>query len=286
MFELEVRRLDAPYGAEVRGVDPREGLDAAAAASLRQVFYEHGLLIFPDMDFSMPEQQALVEVLVSGEPRRPQTDGATSPSGDFVSNREPGATSATGKLLHHTDGMWSPEPFDLVSLWAAEVAAGAAPTTFAGMASAWDTLPEDLRARVDGLHVVHGEGPSVHAGESDIADNPNSGHRTVTTPIVRPHPVTGRTLLYVSEQQSYEVVELPGSEGKELLEALFAHLYSGENLIEHVWHDGDFAAWDNFAVQHGRPTVSYDSPTRTLRRAVVPLGSEWAKRWYTSSTAA
>ena len=168
------------------------------------------------------------------------------------------------------------------------MAEDAAPTTFANMATAWDALPAPLRARVDGLHVVHGEGPSVHAArhtDQDFADNPNRGHRSVVTPIVRPHPVTGRTLLYVSEQQAQEIVELPGPEGLELLDSLFAHLYADANVIEHTWHDGDLAAWDNFAVQHGRPNVSHDGPMRTLRRTVVPLGSKWIARWYSDPAA-
>ncbi|HEY6534011.1 MAG TPA: hypothetical protein VIY72_17005, partial [Acidimicrobiales bacterium] len=95
MAEFVVQRLDAPYGAEVRDVDPGAGFDERSAASIRQLLYEHGLLLFPDVEFSMAEQQATVETLVSGSPSAPRVGEGSSPAGDYVSNREPGATSAT-----------------------------------------------------------------------------------------------------------------------------------------------------------------------------------------------
>ena len=68
---------------------------------------------------------------------------------------------------------------------------------------------------------------------------------------------------------------MPGAEGEELLQELFAHLYTNANVVHHQWSKGDLAAWDNLAVQHGRPNVQLDSPTRTLRRATVPPPWLW-----------
>jgi alpha-ketoglutarate-dependent taurine dioxygenase len=83
-------------------------------------------------------------------------------------------------------------------------------------------------------------------------------------------------VLYVSEQQTREIVELPAEEGNRLLDELLDHLYRPENLLKYEWRDGDFVAWDNLAVQHARPDVAMDGPARTLRRAVVPPSWLWA----------
>ena len=280
MANIEVRALDAPYGAEVRGVD-MDAVDDDAKALLRQAFDDYGVLIFKDVDFSFSTQQLFVEMLVGEQ----LSDGAELAPSAYVSNREEGATSASGRILFHTDGMWSEEPFKLVSLYAVDVDEGAAPTQFASMANAWDTLPDDLRARVEGLHAIQSQGTyrGAENEDEDLTIDPRAIGRHRTTPIALRHPRTGRTVLYVGEQQTREIVELPGEEGAALLDALLAHLYRPENVLEHTWHTGDFVAFDNLAVQHARPQVTLEGPARTLRRSVVPPGWLWSVQ-YTERT--
>lgn len=271
MAKLELRDLDAPFGVEVRGLDLTTEPDEAMWGALRHAFDDRGLLLFRDLDVTFPQQQSIVDRLLDAVDSLP-TMPDENRSGNFVSNRVPDATSATGRIYFHTDAMWSDDTFDLVSLYAVDVAPDASPTSLASMDVAWRTLPHDVRARIDGLHVVQGEGQAVHAERTgeDFASNAGERGRSRVTPIVCLHPRTGRQLLYVSEQQSRAVVELPGDEGQALLETLFAHLYAASTVIEHHWTDHDFAAWDNLAVQHARPDVQLDGPARTLRRATVP----------------
>jgi alpha-ketoglutarate-dependent taurine dioxygenase len=288
MSQLEIRRLDAPYGAEVRGLDPTAVPDDATRAALSGAFYEHGVLLFPEVEFDFAEQQRLAEVLVGWGPDE-WTETEKGSPGNYISNREENATSATGKIQYHTDGMWSDEPFNLVSLYAMAVDADAAPTTFASMGNGWDLLPDELKARVEGLHVIQGEGHyTVPDGEQleEYSKAAHEGGHSRVTPLAMPHPKTGRTLLYITEQQTRGFVEVPGDEGHDLLQELFTYLYSDENVIEHTWTEKEFVAWDNIGVQHGRGDVSYEGPARTLRRSAVPPGWMWAQRWYNPSATA
>jgi alpha-ketoglutarate-dependent taurine dioxygenase len=288
MSQLEIRKLDAPYGAEVLGLDPTAAPDDETRKVLSAAFYEHGVLLFSDVEFDFAEQQRLAETLVGWGPDE-WTETEPGSAGNYISNREENATSATGKIQYHTDGMWSDEPFDLVSLYAMGVDPDAAPTTFASMGNGWDLLPADLKARVADLHVVQGEGHyAVPDGEEleEYSKAAHEGGHSRVTPLAMPHPKTGRTLLYITEQQTRSIVELPGDEGVELLHELFGHLYSPENVTEHTWTDGEFVAWDNIGVQHGRGNVSYEGPARTLRRSAVPPGWMWAQRWYNPSASA
>jgi len=287
MAQLEIRKLDAPYGAEVLGLDPAAPPDDDTSAALSQAFYEHGVLLFPELEFDFAEQQRLAEVLVGWGPDE-WTETEKGSPGNYISNREENATSATGKIQYHTDGMWSDEPFDLVSLYAMEVAPDAAPTTFASMGNGWDLLPADLKARVAELHVVQGEGHYIVPEGDELEEYSKAEHEgghSRVTPLAMPHPKTGRTLLYITEQQTRSIVELPGAEGRELLQELYGHLYSSANVVQHTWTDKQYVAWDNIAVQHGRGNVSYEGPARTLRRSTVPPGWMWAQRWYNPSAA-
>jgi alpha-ketoglutarate-dependent taurine dioxygenase len=277
MAKLEFRQIDAPYGAEVVGWDPATPIDDDTAAQLQAAYDDHGLLLFRDLDgLTFEVQQGLVDVLCRADQVSMDAEGA-SETGNLVSNQQD-STSAVGRLNFHADAMWSDDPFRLVSLYAVSVAPDAAPTTFASMENAWRTLPADLRDRVDGLHVQQGEGQQVR-DEKDLdeyAFNPAQADRGIVTPIGWQHPTTGRTVLFTSEQQTRSVVELDRDASDALLADLFAHLYAPANVYEHHWRDGDLVAWDNLAVQHGRPYVGWDSPARTLRRAVFPAPWLWS----------
>jgi taurine dioxygenase len=193
-----------------------------------------------------------------------------------VTNEEDGPYVGTGKLLFHSDAMWSHDPFSLISLYGVRVSADATPTSYVNTERAWARLPAELRERVAGLHVVHGEGQHSHDDGGDYASHPGERDRTHTTPVGMPHPRTGQTLLYVSEQQTRAVVELSRAESDELLAELRAHLYASENRLEHHWREGDLVAWDNLTVQHARADVELHGPVRTLRKAVVPPPWLWS----------
>ena len=92
-----------------------------------------------------------------------------------------------------------------------------------------------------------------------------------TTSIGHHHPRTGQTILYISQMNTSEIVELSHDESEELLELLFAHLYGPENTYEHDWRNGDLVAWDNQAIQHARGTVKTEGPARTLRKVIRPI---------------
>jgi taurine dioxygenase len=169
--------------------------------------------------------------------------------------------------------MWSDLAWQVASLYAVEAEQPSVPTLFTSVTAAWECLPADLKQRVDGLHARHESGPQGRgdtAYEDELLQPQWTEQRSTVTPIEMRHPHSGRTMLYVCEQQTREVIELPQAEGDELLDALFAHLYAPERMFEHHWRPGDLVVWDNQAVQHGRPFLVADGPPRTLRKIHAP----------------
>ena len=144
-------------------------------------------------------------------------------------------------------------------------------------AQAWDTLPDSLRARVEGRSAVHVTGPEGFgerrraALDGDVLNNIRETTPSHTTLVGHSHPRTGRTLLYVSQGMTKEIVGLSEDESEDLLEELFAHLYRQDNVIEHHWHNGDLVIWDNLALQHARAAVAAGGPPRTLRKIGSPI---------------
>jgi len=116
-------------------------------------------------------------------------------------------------------------------------------------------------------------GTSYGELEEDLLQPIREHEQSVTTSVGHTHPRTGRTILYVSQMNTREIVELSHDESEELLEALFNHLYDHAHVFEHEWRKGDLAAWDNLAIQHARSTVQKEGPVRTLRKVISPIPS-------------
>jgi alpha-ketoglutarate-dependent taurine dioxygenase len=275
MTQLSIHKLAPTLGAEVQGFDPDGEIDAGTWRQLSQAFDEHGVLVFRDIALDVGMQHLIVETLFANGDA---VAGAAAAAVDrehfsYVSNREKGAGAPDGRLLWHSDMMWSDIANQVASLWAQDAEQPTVPTTFTSAVQAWDTLPEALKARVKGLHArqvndQQGRGNSKY--EDELPKPMWDKLRETVTPVAMPHPRTGQTMLYVCELQTREIVGLPRNESDDLLDALFEHLYRPERVYEHQWRKHDLILWDNQATQHGRPYVQGTGPARTLRKIHAP----------------
>jgi alpha-ketoglutarate-dependent taurine dioxygenase len=281
MGELEVRDLHPAVGAEISGLEPKIPLDDATLAQLREVFDERSVLVFHDLDIDEDFQRYLVFALIGQEPpaKAPEHQGRSGPM--LVSNKADGGAAPYGRLLFHCDTMWAESPQPIISLYGVQVVDSSAPTQFVSMGAAWDALPDDLRARVADLRASHGQlegGYPNRGGGDDVQDTHFDQSRSTVTPVARLHPRTGRPMLYVSQQCTIEILDLPEDEMEELLAELFEHLYAPERVLEHHWRQGDLVIWDNVAVQHGRGPVDLNGAERTLRKVFGPMTLTEAER--------
>jgi alpha-ketoglutarate-dependent taurine dioxygenase len=270
MAQLEVRDLTPAFGAEISGFDPKAPLDDDTRALLQKLFDTRGLLLFRNIDLPHAEQIKLSKMLIRKE--NTEGTGEALPEDKFyVSNRRPDSAAPFGRLQFHSDTMWAEDPFEVLSLYGVEVEQPTSPTTFVSATYAWKTLPEDLRKQVEGLKVLHTAGAVRRRDLSEVLVTDVINPPTATTQIGHRHPRTGETILYACEQMTKEIIGLSKEESEELLGKLFDHLYNPANQWDLEWREGDFAIWDNIAVQHSRKNVSIEGPARTLRKAAYPM---------------
>ena len=283
MGELQQRNLTPEFGTEITGLDATAALgNTDTCARLKQLFDTRGVLVFRDLDIDETTQANLVRLLIGAGPLAGDETPSGRPSGEtfYVSNKEEKGGAPYGRLLYHSDMMWSDHTFQVLSLFAVEVTPPVTPTIFASGVHGWITLPDDLRTRVESLTAIQGHAEQERARADDDPDvlvSTFENARTRRTPIGLRHPRTGSTVLYVSQQQTREIEGLSGSESEALLEELFSHLYRSEAQYEHDWHNGDLVAWDNIAIQHARPNVTLEGPVRTLRKVFAPIPPRSAK---------
>lgn len=274
MAEFAVRNLSPALGAEVEGVDLTIALDDDTVGRLRELFDDRSVLVFRGAELG-PDDQAYLAGLLVG-PSAPSGRAAAIANAtvykEHYSNKEEGGYAPTGRLLYHSDSMWAPVPSELLSLYGVKVGQPSTPTTWVSTAYAWTTLPEALRARVEGLHVEHMTGQQPRGDASEMLQAVHAEPRSTITPLAKPHPRTGRTLLFASEMATSRIVELDRDESEALLQELFDHLYGDpDNLVRHEWQPQDLVVWDNVATQHGRPNLTREAPERTLRKVIAPV---------------
>ncbi|MDH3242247.1 MAG: TauD/TfdA family dioxygenase, partial [Alphaproteobacteria bacterium] len=134
-------------------------------------------------------------------------------------------------------------------------------TAFANQYLAYETLPEDIRAKIDDLKAVHirDRRKNPRAGISDLEKGefthdidkyfdipaPDSVH-----PMVRTHPETGRKALFVSPRFTVAIDGMDDKEAQPLLDLLFEHQIRPEFIYRHKWRLGDLVFWDNRATIH------------------------------------
>jgi alpha-ketoglutarate-dependent taurine dioxygenase len=271
MEKLTVRRLHPAAGAEIEGFEARRPMDEETIASLRAAFDDRGVLVFRNLDIDEDMQRYIVFSILGEEVPPSLSSAGKKPR--IVSNKMEDGAAPYGRLLFHCDNMWARRFEPIISLYGVKVELPTAPTTFISMGDAWDRLPERLRARVDGLEARHGfdhQYPN-RGGDANVIDTYYDESRSMVRPVVFPHPRTGRTLLYISQQATIEILGLSEEENEALLAELFSYLYPPTAVLEHYWRNGDLIIWDNVATQHGRGIVALDGPERTLCKVGGPM---------------
>ncbi len=267
---IEIVSTGAAIGAEIRGVDLSPPLDDAAFDEIESAFDEYGLLIFPDQRVT-PEQQVAFSARF-GECALNHNGAEFGIEGNpeiylisnIIENGRPIGTPRAGSRWH-TDMCYAKTPARATMLYAVEVpelyGLSLGDTEFANATAAWDALPDDTKARIEGRRAVF-DFRGRKRGRS-ISDETIAQYPPVEHPVVRTHPRTGRKGLYVMRDDCTGIVGLDDAEAQSLIGALADHIIRPEFVYRHRWRAGDLVVWDNCTAQH-RAVIDYDLPQRRL----------------------
>jgi taurine dioxygenase len=191
----------------------------------------------------------------------------------------------------HTDQSYRRPPPDISLFYAAIPAPkGQGQTLYADGIAAYDTLPSDLKLRVEnlvGIHVKPGSGRSeyaVRAGETPQVLRPHE--QPQHQPVVRIHPVTGQCSLYLCEAGQMDWIEGPfvgmqpgvDGDGAALLYEIMSHYTQPKFVYAHEWEAGDLVIYDNRTLLHAATWFEADQHDRLMWRTTVRgnPGSEYA----------
>lgn len=252
-----VRRTSAPTGAFVSGIDVAR-LSRAEASRLYGAFLEYGVLVFKDMELGVSDHLALAKLF--GEPddphpleelRLPEEPCITllaANGGMAVRADDPEADRIVAAIPWHADKMYTPRPNRGALLRAVVRPEKGGNTGWIDTAYLYEALPETIKAKIQGLDIVHSY-DVAHRAQSMVKGGFGQFPATVH-PLVIVHPETGRPALNLSPVSAERIVGLPEEEAAELLRYLIEFGTDEAHAYVHSWEPGDLVAWDNLRVIH------------------------------------
>lgn len=268
--ELNCTPLTPVIGAVVTGIDLNADHPDGVVDALYAGLVEHGVLVFPDQPLEPGRHQALAQrfgTLDKPHPIYPHAKGAPN-----VTLLENDADRPPDTAEWHTDLTFYADPPFASILRSIVVPPVGGDTLWMSLSAAYDALPAGLKADLDGLHAHHDMGSFRNGyvasdGTHTLGDAmARMGH--AVHPVVKPHPVTGRTLLYVNSGFTQEIIGVPKYESDRLLAYLFDHMTRPEFQMRLHWQPDTVVMWDNRATMH-YACADYLPAYRKMHRVTV-----------------
>ncbi len=280
---LTFRKLHPHFVAEVSPVDLRRVHDPETLAEIRGGMDEFAVLVFHDQPFTDAEQldfaQRLDGVLHTklGISALQKNRFGNEALGDISNLDENGEIMRSdnrrrmyglGNRLWHTDASFQ-DPAGRYSMLSAKVVPPVdADTEYADMRAAYDALPEEEKARLEGLRVHHSIAHSRQTLGFEFSESEQEALKGAIHPLIRTIPRSKRRSLYVASHAS-RIIDWPVPEGRLLLRDLIEHATRPEFVYRHAWRVGDLVIWDNRATMHRARAFDDAKYRRELRRVTT-----------------
>jgi taurine dioxygenase len=271
-------------GATIEGLDLATALTGDEVDAVTKALGRYGVIRFPRQqlsgrqlrDFSARFGQ--LEVHVSNVYQEPGVPEVMILS-NIVENGKPIGLADAGQDWH-TDLSYSRMIAFANVLYAVKVprrdGTVLGNTEFSNMHAAYDDLPADMKARLDGLTATHDfdkfwsmmvKRPG--SKRAPLSAEQRQARPPVTHPVVLVHPISGRKVLYANPGYTVKINGLAPDESDKMLDFLFAHQLQPQYRYVHRWQEGDVLMWENFGTIHNAVADYRADEPRLVKRCQV-----------------
>jgi alpha-ketoglutarate-dependent taurine dioxygenase len=231
------------------------------AAEIRALLDQRGILLFRGVHPSDGELRAIARTLGDlrlGESKR-GADGVTLKEGEegvLKVSLDPAvnpdyARFLLGNHLWHMDGTYEEVPPFATLFTPYRLSREGGDTMFASTYAAYEDLDEEMKARLEGLRVVH----TMPAALFPVMRNCTPEQFAVWASYPqRSHPLvwhhrSGRKSLVLSTSGAW-IEGMHLAESHDLLQRLMIHATQDKYIYRHKWQMGDLVIWDNTGAMH------------------------------------
>lgn len=276
---IQVEQLTCSIGALVGNIDLGvAATDADLVAEIRRLLLQHKVLFFQDQQFSRAQHVAFARHF--GELEDHPVAGSDPDHPGLVRiYKSPDVPNDRYENAWHTDATWREIPPMGCVLRCIECPPVGGDTMWANMGMAYANLPDDIKARIDGLFARHsieasfGAAMPIEKRHALRAQFPDAEH-----PVVRTHPETGEKVLFVNGFTTHFTnFHTPanvrvGQDFQPGAASLLTHLagqaFIPEYQVRWRWKPGSVAFWDNRCTQH-YAVMDYPPCHRKMERAGI-----------------
>jgi len=273
-MNFQTERLGPHMAAAVSGIDLNRLPDRPTQGALTRVLHDNLVLCIRDQKLApVPFRNAMaqfgVPVLRKQLAQTPECAEVNIISSDDRDELGDGKKIVNGANWH-TDDSFMREPCSLTMLYGVVVPSTGGDTQFTNMYDAYADLSPEMKARIDGLKVIHKYSSSRKLSRittrpaAEMAAMPEATH-----PLVRTHPETGRKSLYLNPNRMEEIAGLERTESDRLLDELITHSTQAKYQYRHLWRQGDIVIWDNRCTMHKANADYPDGEHRLMHRVIV-----------------
>ncbi len=270
MSRLNIKPLSGCIGAEIRGIDLTKPITHELYIQLRECLVEYEVIFFRDQAITPAQQHALASMFgpLQSHPAYQTVEGFPE-----ISILESTADKPTKIECWHSDMTFRQHPPLATVLRAQVVPDKGGDTLWASMTAAYRGLSKSMQDFLSTLTAVHDfsygfkESLAEPGGQQRLAqalvDNPPVRH-----PVIRTHPESGKSVIFVNELFTRHIEGLSRSESDALLAFIFEHIRTPEYSCRFAWQPDSIAIWDNRSTQH-KPINDYFPAHRRLERITI-----------------
>jgi taurine dioxygenase len=275
---FSLRPITPNIGVEVTGIDLDVPLAGETVAALRRALVTHKVLVFRDQPITPASHVELARRFGELEVHPVFPHHPDHP--ELVLLGGTGDTRAR-ENIYHSDVSWRQTPSMASLLRCVQCPPAGGDTVWVNMALAYENLPDELKARLDGLQAVHDIMPAFG---SRMSTDERSQNRlrfpAVTHPVVRIHPESGEKILYVNEAFTTHLANYAeafdvrvGFDFKLAEMDLLHHLLRQAAIPEYQmrlhWQPDTLVIWDNRSTQHYAVQDYFPAVRRMMRATVI-----------------
>jgi alpha-ketoglutarate-dependent taurine dioxygenase len=251
-------------------------LSGVRAKDIREIMERRGVIVFPEINLTDEEQIAFTHTLGTfahedGEKTADGKDTVYPITMDSAVN--PNADYLKGAFYWHIDGTMSDKPILASIMSARALAREGGETDFCNTYAAWDALPDDEKAELEKLKVVHAMWRSQlywqpEPSYAQLKALQDRGSNTL--PLVWKHRSGRQSLVLGCTALQVEGLDITESEA--LLVRLRDWATQPRFCYRHTWSLGDMVIWDNTGTMHR--ALPYDHTSGRLMHRTKLEGEE------------
>jgi len=280
---ISIYAVTPDFVAEIGDADLSRPLAGDDIEAIKQAFWKYAVLVFPDqklapqqhIDFAGHFGPIEMDRVLAMENAAPRLGAAfadisnLNAEGKIWGKDSRQRMYKEGNKLWHTDSSFKYKPGLCSLLYSTTVVPIGGHTEFADQRAAYDALPAQMKAQLQGLIAEHSiEASRRRTGFADF--QPDEAKRLPPVPqlLVRTIPQTGRKSLYAASHIG-RVKGMSIDDSDALLKQLLAHITQRQFVHTHRWRPNDLVMWDNRCTMHRGTDFDDMRFVRDMRRATV-----------------